>query len=109
MKPLALSSSTNARRNATVSAERVLVVPTACRISHEATLDQTESGMGVDELGHRLPDPGCDLQIEVAEHINSAHHARMLERAGQEQVVRRSRLDADAHAFAVDVVSSGDG
>ena len=38
---------------------------------HEPVLDQPDVGMAADELGHRLPDPGGDLEALVAELVDA--------------------------------------
>jgi hypothetical protein len=68
--------------------------------------------MAVYELRHRLLDPGGDLQTQLAEHVDPvvpAHDTRVLEGAGEGQVVGRPLLDADTHVFTIDVSRRGDG
>lgn len=111
MKPSAFSSSTRSRRNWTVSGPSVHRRAHRLADLHEPALDQPEFGMCSDVLGQRLTDTGRDLEVLGAERVDSlltAHDARVLQRAGEEEVVGGPALHADAYARPVDVGDRGE-
>ena len=111
-KPLAFSSSTRLRRNATVSGARVLGGADRLLDLHERRLDQPRARVCRNPGGGRLPDTGSGLEAVGEEDLHplvTAYDGGVLERPGEEQVVGRPTLHADAHPGPVDLGGGRDG